>query len=180
MKHLVLASFLPFWLLVVYTLKKWPTNKRHSFSMHGAASKQSYALYAPVVAYCGITYYLFNVFWYIDALQLGLFYTISMYVISFLQVLFAFVPDNPKKPSTLHRNAANLWGILLLFSFIITFFDVTLNRAQTFSIFGTIAMMCFCAWKIVGALEQHDHYLRYQLLGIGTIHSGIVFLTYLH
>ncbi|HMT19329.1 MAG TPA: hypothetical protein PKD15_04800 [Candidatus Saccharibacteria bacterium] len=179
MRALVLASFLPFWVLVIYILNKWPKNGKHSFSMHGAASKRSYRFYAPVVAYCGISYFVFNVLWYIDNLKLGLVYTVCMHAISFLQVLFAVVPDNPKKPSMLHRNAANLWGVLLLLTFIITLYDAPLNRVQIFSILATLVIMSFCALRIFGALEKHEHYLRFQLIGIAIIHTGIISLTYL-
>lgn len=180
MKHLVLVSFLPFWVLVYYTLKKWPINKMHSFSMHGAVSKQSYRLYAPVVAYCAVTYWLFNVLWYIDHLQLGLAYTALMYAIAALQLLFAIVPDDPSKPSILHRNAAHIWGMLLLATFVMTLIESPTSRAQTGIVIVTLLMMLFSAGKIVGGIEKRDTYLRYQLIGIATIHLGIILLTYLN
>lgn len=180
MKHLVLVSFLPFWVLVLYTLKKWPINKKHSFSMHGAASQYSYRLYSPIVAYCGITYFLFNYFWYIDALQLGVTYTIFMVIISLLQVFFALVPDRMGTLRTLHRNAANLWGVLLMLTFVITFFDAPLALLQRVVIIVTLFAMSLCALKIAGALEKSERYLPYQLLGIGVIHTGIILLTYLN
>lgn len=180
MRALVLASFLPFWVLVLYILNKWPKNGKHSFSMHGAVSRRSYRFYAPVVAYCGMSYFVFNVLWYIDNLRLGFFYTVCMYAISFLQVLFAVVPDNPSKPSKLHRNAANLWGVLLMFTFLISLFEAPLNSMQVAIIIGTLTLMSVSAIKIIGALEKHEHYLRFQLLGIATIHTGIILVTYLN
>lgn len=87
-------------------LKTGGIDIKYSLSMHGAAKRASYAIFAAALVMGGVLFYLFATKWLKPTFGLGLLFNVLLAVAIVCELLAAIVPDSVGVKRRVHRISA--------------------------------------------------------------------------
>ncbi len=149
-----------------------------SLSLHAAAHRQAYLLFATVLSITGVLFYLFQIKWLVPEFHLSLAYKIFATLGLMLQLLAAWFPDVNKLERRIHRLCA--YGLAANMTVLLAFLAATgqvSNFARAVSVVVAVGMLA--VWYIyIFAPKLRPYYLLYQSAYIMGFFAAILSAVY--
>lgn len=169
----VIAIFLC-WATGFLIVHRWRGERTMSMSLHAAANKHAYMIFALILSLAAIASYLFFTQWFAITFHLPPVFNFIVTVAIVLQAVTAFVPDAPGVKSRIHRLCAYGEAFLLP---VILIFSLVAARAAVAAKVMTVLML---AWMVFSCLlfifvrASRGRYLLFQSLYVVSFHLAIL------
>lgn len=97
----------------VYILKRWPADKRGTFSEHVAKHRSAFIIFALSLTLSTFLYYAFLWFWVGPHLDVSIFYYWGLLIAFIPQLIFTWIPADDGLNKLAHTATASLVGIMM-------------------------------------------------------------------
>jgi hypothetical protein len=178
----ILFTIIIFWLALIRLLTKWPRSRTKSISQHSASVREAYLFFTTAQLVCGISLYLFMVYWFIPALHLSLAFTIIYTITTLLQLISALIPDKIiGRKSLIHQALAYAMADgMFIISILLSFSKTVRGFSKTFIIIVAL-YMAYCMILFIikkGRTDAVRNYLLLQSLYIVLFQFAILVITF--
>lgn len=177
-KWLGLLSILIVWSGLIFLLYKWRGNKRMSFSLHAAQTKNGQIYYFVLFATVLPMFYLFIIKWFVHTLGLNNWFTLAVTVGVLGQLLAVLVPAIPGIKGQIHNFGAYIMAFTMLPAVLLIAF-ANVPYIVTIASLAAATYMIFAASLFIFFKKSHDYYLIFQAIYIATFHANIILSSYI-
>lgn len=185
MEHLLLLSTILLIVGLSFLVYRWPQGHSKTFSQHAAAQTITIRYYIALFVLVTPLLALFFYGYFIPKYQLGLFFSLAIFLAIAAQLVAAFIPEVGGWKSRLHRQAAG-WSAFGLF-LAITGIMYELPLSFPLYIFGAFTMLVMLSFSsltlkatLMRKLFEHRYFLWLQTIYYTLFFVMILLVTYAH
>ncbi len=177
-RYFSILAILTVWCLNGFVISKWFSSKSLSLSLHAAAYKKAYFLFAMSLTLNAIFFYLFAQNWLIPTYSLPPTFLKLVIFALFSQLITAWVPDVKGKLSKVHNLAAFTLGLCMP---VILLFLINSQYAspmvKVLAIIANVIMILEIS-LLLFVDKKKNHYLIYQAVYAAVFHFTLLVITF--